>query len=415
MRKVLKSLCAFSFYCVFCFHGKAQEYFDYQATTPCDPRVISAMAPYWTKEFGNPHAHHAFGERAAAALLKARQQIADILGGKTRDWIFTSGATEANALAIKGVMLAAPYGKKHLITCVTEHKSVLDTCRFLAQQGCKVTVLPVDREGHLSLTLLKKAIRPETMLVSIMAANNEIGVIHPLSQIAKICHDRGVLLHTDATQAIGQIPFSISLTHADLVSFSGHKIYCPKGIGALYVAPHVVLTPLFHGGGQERGLRAGTVPVPLCVGLAKALEIAEEKRSTESQRLSLLQKAFLQRLRTLKGWCLNGSLKERLPNNLNISIEGVDSEDLLAALSEFALSTGSACNSDIHFSHVLEALDPEGILPPATLRISFGRYTTEVSVHRLADRLIETVEKLRHIKPFGGKRACKTKKGMIAH
>jgi cysteine desulfurase len=371
------------------------------------------MMPYWTTEFGNPHASHAFGERAAFAVSEARQKIARILGGKTTEWIFTSGATEANVLAICGVMHAAPQNKKHLIVCATEHKSVLETCKSLVRRGYVLTILPVNQDGSLSLDLLKQSIRPETMLVSIMVANNEIGVILPIACVAEICHKHGVLLHTDATQAIGNIPVSVSSLGADLISFSGHKIYGPKGIGALYVASHVKIRPLLYGGLQEKGLRAGTVPVPLCIGLAKALEIAEEMRPQEARRLAFLQGIFLQRLQRLKGWRLNGCPNQRLPNNVNISIDGVDSSDLLMSLPDFALSTGSACSSEAHFSHVLAALDPDNIMPPTVLRISFGRGTTEAAVYRLADRLIEVVQTLRITKPAGGKRICKTTKGKI--
>ncbi|MDR1267192.1 MAG: cysteine desulfurase [Holosporales bacterium] len=390
-----------------------QEYFDYQATTPCDPQVVEAMAPYWTQEFGNPHAAHAYGASAAAAVEKARQKIAKLFGGQADRWVFTSGATEANALAICGVVGAAPPGKRHVITCATEHKSVLETCKALVRQGCTVTVLPVDREGHVSLKLLAQAMRPETVLVSIMVANHEIGVIHPIGLIAKICHAHGVLLHTDATQAVGLLRISLASLGADLVSFSGHKIYGPKGIGALYVAPSVKIRPLFFGGGQERGLRSGTVPVPLCVGLAEALTLSEEQKEKEARRLAHLQRLFLRKLQTLSGWKLNGSRTERLPHNINIGIEGVDREDVLALLPEFALSTGSACSSAEHFSSVLKALDPEDQNPPTALRISFGRGTTEEGVIRLAERLTEVVKNLRLTKPSGGQRACKAQKGAL--
>ncbi|MDR0662216.1 MAG: cysteine desulfurase [Holosporales bacterium] len=387
------------------------DYFDYQATTPCDPQVVEAMAPYWTQEFGNPHSPHAFGVRAATALEAARQQIAKIMGGKAQDYIFTSGATEANGLAILGVMGAASPKKRHIITCATEHKSVLETCLSLARQGYTVTVLPVDRKGHLSLELLKQSIRADTCLVSLMTANNEIGLIHPIAEILKICHDRGVWLHTDATQAVGFLP--PRAFRADLVSFSGHKIYGPKGVGVLYVAPHIKIRPLIYGGVQEQGKRPGTPPVPLCVGMAKALVLAEEHREQEKRRLAQLQELFLGELRALSGWQLNGGRKDRLPNNINVSIEGVDREDLLAALPEFALSSGSACNTEEHFSHVLEALDPEEKNPPAALRIGFGRGTTEEAVRRLVSQIITAVQQLRVAKPSGGKRACATQKGTL--
>lgn len=387
---------------------KQPIYLDYQATTPCDPRVIDKMLPYLQEIFGNPHSrNHPYGWEAEAAVEAGRQQIAATVGADPREIIFTSGATESNNLAIKGVAyyLRAqnPQARPHLITTRIEHKCVIESFRTLEQEGFQVTFLPIQPSGLIDLAQLEKAITPQTCLVSIMAVNNEIGVIQPLKEIGALCRQRGVYFHTDAAQALGRIGISVNDMNIDLMSLSSHKVYGPKGIGALYVRrrPRVRLKPLFSGGGQERGLRSGTVPPFLCAGFGYAAFLAETEREAETQRLHQLQTRFLQRLHdNLEEIRLNGDSVHRIPGNVNISFFGVEGEGLMMGMKELALSSGSACTSaSLEPSYVLHAL---GIGDEAhtSLRISFGRFTTQEELDTAADLIIRAVKRLRAVSPL---------------
>src|ERR1700754_5153589 len=311
-------------------------YLDYQATTPLDPRVLEAMMPYFTYKFGNPHSRsHSYGWEAEEGVEKARAQLAKLIGADEKEVIFTSGATESNNLAIRGVAEFYKDRKNHIVTTVTEHKCVLDTCRHLEQQGFEVTYLPVQKNGLIDLEELRAAITDKTVVVSIMAVNNEIGVIQPLEEIGKICREKGAFFHTDAAQAAGKIPLDVEAMNIDLMSISGHKIYGPKGIGALYVRrkPRVRLVPLIVGGGQERGFRSGTLPTPLCVGLGEAAEIAGREKAVESARLAVLRDRLRDGiLARLDGVRVNGDQAARVSNNLNLGFAGVDGAALIAEL-----------------------------------------------------------------------------------
>ena len=380
-------------------------YLDYQATTPCDPRVLKVMLPYFTEEFGNPHSRsHAYGWKAEEAVDHARQQVAAILGADPRDVIFTSGATEANNLAIKGVAHFYKDKKNHIITCSTEHKCVLDSCRHLEQEGFKITYLPVKANGIIELEDLRGAITDQTVLVSIMAVNNEIGVIQPLAEIGKICRDAGVFFHTDAAQAVGKIPLDVNAMNIDLLSLSGHKIYGPKGVGALYVRrkPRVRLQALINGGGQERGMRSGTLSTPLCVGLGEACALAQKEMIAESIRLKALSARFYKAIQdSLEEVYLNGDADQRIPGNLNISFAHVEGEGLMMGIKELALSSGSACTSaSLEPSYVLRALGVEVEMAHTSLRIGFGRFTTEEDVDTAAKMIIKEVNRLRDMSPL---------------
>ncbi len=384
---------------------KRPVYLDYQATTPMDPRVLEAMMPYFTEKFGNPHSrNHEHGWEAEEGVEKARQQIADLIAADEREIVFTSGATESNNLAIAGVARFYREKKDHIITLVTEHKCVLDTCRYLEMEGFKVTYLPVQQNGLLDLELLKSAITDRTAIVSVMAANNEIGVIQPLTEIGAICRSRGVLFHTDCAQAFGKIPLDVNAMKIDLMSISGHKIYGPKGIGALYVRrkPRVRLVPLIHGGGQERGFRSGTLPTPLCVGLGAAAEIAKREMAEENVKLTKLRDRFYKSVtERLPEVFLNGDFEQRLPGNLNISFAYVEGEGLMMGIKDLSVSSGSACTSaSLEPSYVLRALGVEEELAHTSLRIGFGRFTTEAEVDYAADRIVEAVQKLRAMSPL---------------
>ena len=381
-------------------------YLDYQATTPCDERVVQEMLPWFTQRFGNPHSrNHEFGWEAEEATLIAREQIADIIGADAKDIIFTSGATESNNLAIKGVAQFYKAKKNHIITCVTEHKCVLDTCRHLEEEGFKVTYLPVKTNGLIDLQELENCITEQTVIVSIMAVNNEIGVIQPLAEIGALCRSKGVFFHTDAAQAIGKIPLNVEEMNIDLMSISGHKIYAPKGIGALYVrrrSPRVRLNAIIHGGGQERGMRSGTLSTPLCVALGEACRIAKAEMHTENQRLTTYRDLFLQKLRSeLTDIYINGDEKSRIPGNLNISFAFVEGESLMMSIKNLAVSSGSACtSSSLEPSYVLRALGVRDELAHTSLRIGFGRQTTEAEVITAADSIIKAVKKLRAMSPL---------------
>ncbi|HEX9557795.1 MAG TPA: IscS subfamily cysteine desulfurase [Reyranella sp.] len=380
-------------------------YLDYQATTPMDPRVLEAMMPYFTHKFGNPHSRsHSYGWEAEEAVEKARAQVAKLIGADEKEVIFTSGATESNNLAIRGVAEFYKDRKNHIVTTVTEHKCVLDTCRHLEQQGFEVTYLPVQKNGLIDLEVLRAAVTDKTVLVSIMAVNNEIGVIQPLAEIGKICREKKAFFHTDAAQAAGKIPLDVEAMSIDLMSISGHKIYGPKGIGALYVRrkPRIRLVPLIVGGGQERGFRSGTLPTPLCVGLGEAAEIAMKEMDAESKRLAKLQARMLKGLNAkLTDIHVNGDLEHRIPGNLNIGFAYVEGESLMMGIKGLSVSSGSACTSaSLEPSYVLRALGVEEDMAHTSLRIGLGRFTTEHEVDTAVDELVHHVNKLRAMSPL---------------
>jgi cysteine desulfurase len=380
-------------------------YLDYQATTPCDPRVLQAMLPYFMEEFGNPHSrNHAYGWKAEEAVEQARKQVAKLIKADPKAVIFTSGATESNNLAIKGVAHFYHDQKNHIITCATEHKCVLDSCRHLEQEGFKVTYLPVNANGIIDLNQLKKTITEKTVLVSIMAVNNEIGVIQPLAEIGKICREKGVFFHTDAAQAVGKIPMDVEAMNIDLLSISGHKIYGPKGIGALYVRrkPRIRLVSLIDGGGQERGMRSGTLSPPLCVGLGEACAIAQDEMDLENKRLTTLKERFYKLITAeLEEVYVNGDYDQRIPGNLNLSFAHVEGEGLMMGIKDLAVSSGSACTSaSLEPSYVLRALGVEEEMAHTSLRIGFGRFTTEAEVDVAAQKIIKEVNRLRDMSPL---------------
>ena len=374
-------------------------YLDYQATTPTDPRVVEAMLPWFTETFGNPHSHnHAIGWQAEKAVEAARRQVADLIAADPREIVFTSGATESNNLALKGLARFYRDRGDHIITCVTEHKSVLETCADLEREGFRITRLPVAADGLLDPAAVAEAITERTLAVSVMAANNEIGVLQPVAEIGRICRKKDVFFHTDAAQAVGKVPVSVRDTRADLMSLSGHKVYGPMGIGALYVRrrPRARITPIFSGGGQERGMRSGTLPTPLCVGLGLACALSAEERATEAERLSRLRQRFLDALEGHEvAFRLNGHPGKRLPGNLNLSFVGVGGEGLMASLPDLAVASGSACSSAaLEPSYVLRAIGVGSDLAHNSLRIGFGRFTTEAEVDYAAARIAEEIERL---------------------
>lgn len=381
----------------------APVYLDYQATTPADPRVMAAMLPYFMEQFANPHsAEHAAGRAVEAAVEEARAAIGKVINAEAREIVFTSGATEANNMAILGAgrfRRAAPKPRNHVVTLATEHKCVLESVKQLGREGMDVDILPVQPDGLVDMAVLADSVTEETALVTIMAANNEIGVLQPIAEIGALCKERGAWFHTDAAQAFGKIPLDVEAQHIDLLSVSGHKVYGPKGIGALYVRrrPRVRLEPLFYGGGQERGMRSGTLPAPLCIGLGKAAEVAAEDMASDAERLSALRAKFLDRLLSaLPDVRINGSMEHRLPHNLNLTFPGVDAQELLAAVPELAMSTGSACSSAaVEPSYVLAALGLSEADARATVRIAFGRPTAEEEALRAADRIASAVRALR--------------------
>ncbi|WP_317615785.1 IscS subfamily cysteine desulfurase [Phormidesmis priestleyi] len=376
-------------------------YLDNQATTPVDDRVLAAMLPYFTQQFGNPSSvGHIYGWEAEAAIQQAREILADSIHAAPEEIVFTSGATEANNLAIKGVAEAYLDRGRHIITLQTEHNAVLDPCHYLQSLGFEVTFLPVKSDGLIDLDLLEKTLRSDTILVSVMAANNEIGVLQPLEAIGHLCHEHQVLFHTDAAQAIGKIPLDVEAMQIDLMSLTAHKVYAPKGIGALYVRrrnPRVQVAPQMHGGGHERGLRSGTLYPPQIVGFAKAVELAIAEMPAQSQRLTQLRDRLWQQVSQLDGIHLNGHPTQRLPGNLNISVEGVDGQALLLGLQPtIAVSSGSACTSaKIEPSHVLQALGVSDELAYASIRFGIGRFNTVEDLDRAAEVVIETVRSLR--------------------
>lgn len=377
-------------------------YLDCHATTPLDPAVVQAMMPFFTEHFGNPSSLHQYGWSAAAAINNSRETIAQAINAEPEEIIFTSGATEANNLAIKGVAEAYFGHGKHIITVVTEHSAVLDPCHYLESLGFEITYLPVQADGLLELAALEQAIRPDTILVSVMAANNEIGVLQPIREIGKLCESHEILFHTDAAQAVGKIPLNVRDMNIHLMSMTAHKVYGPKGIGALYVRrrnPRVNLAAQLHGGGHERGLRSGTLYPPQIVGFAKAMELAMATMATEQVQLGELRSQLLNHLTQLSNMHLNGHPSCRLPGNLNVSFRGVDAQALLLGLQPMvALSSGSACSSTSTApSHVLKALGHSDQLAYASLRFGLGRFTTAEEVDQVGQAVVQTVEALRDL------------------
>ena len=379
-------------------------YMDYQATTPVDPAVLEAMLPYFTEQFGNAASRqHRFGWVAQEAVEKARAQVASLIGADAKEIVFTSGATEANNLALKGLAEASRPGRDHFVTVVTEHKAVLDACKHLERQGCRTTYLSVNGEGAIDLEALSAAVTDRTVAVSVMAANNEIGILSPLAEIAAIAHDRGALFHTDAVQAAGKVPFDVVRLGSDLASLTAHKVYGPKGVGALYVRrknPRVTLAAQLDGGGHERGMRSGTLNVPGIVGFGVAAAMAAQRLESESAQLVTLRSRLLAGLRqVVDDLVVNGPLDARLPGNLNVSFPAVDGEALLVSLCEdVAISSGAACTA-AEPSHVLKALGRTTELALASLRFGLGRWTTEAEVDAAAARVGETVARLRAMTP----------------
>ncbi|MDB2414500.1 IscS subfamily cysteine desulfurase [Rickettsiales bacterium] len=384
---------------------KTPIYMDYQATTPMDPRVFEAMKPYFMEKFGNPHSSsHAYGWEAEAAVDNAREQIADLIGASPKEIIFTSGATEANNEAIKGVAHFYGEKKKHIITVSTEHKCVIDSCRYLEREGFKVTYLPVEKNGLVDLEVLKAAITDETALVSVMAVNNEIGVIQPIKEIGRICREKGVFFHTDAAQAFGKIPLDVNDMNIDLMSISGHKIYGPKGVGALFVRrrPRVRIVPLINGGGQERGLRSGTLPTPLVVGLGEAANIAGKDMQEDTKRISYLtQKLYDGITQNIADIYLNGDKEQRIAGNLNLSFAYVEGESMLMAIKDLAVSSGSACTSaSLEPSYVLKAIGVGEELAHTSIRFGIGRFTTEEEIDFAIEKVVGAINKLREMSPL---------------
>ena len=386
---------------------KLPIFMDNHSTTPMDPRVLEAMLPYFVEKFGNSASrNHAFGWEAEEAVENARKQIAHLIHADSKEIVFTSGATESDNLAIKGVVEMYHEKGDHIITSSTEHRAVLDTCKALeSKRGVKVTYLPVDKAGMVSPEDVRNAITDKTILITIMMANNEIGTINPIKDIGKVAKEKGILFHCDATQGVGKVPVDVQDMGIDLMSFSAHKLYGPKGIGALYVrkkAPRVRIAAQMDGGGHERGMRSGTLPVPMIVGFGKAVELCEQEMPTESKRLS----AMRDRLQTaitgkLEEVYLNGHPTQRLPNNLNLSFAYVEGESLLMGLKEIALSSGSACTSaTLEPSYVLRALGVGSDLAHSSIRFGLGRFNTDEEVDYTAKRIIEVVTKLREMSPL---------------
>jgi len=385
---------------------KLPIYLDNHATTQVDPRVFEAMHPYFCEIFGNAASrNHSFGWRAEDAVEKARKQVAELIGANPNEIVFTSGATESNNLALKGAAEAYAAKGNHIITVATEHKAVLDTCRRLEKNGVKVTYLPVERNGLIDLNRLRAAVTAETVLVSVMYANNEIGVVQNLREIGDVARERGALVHTDAAQAVGKIPLDVLRDHIDLLSVSAHKIYGPKGVGALYVRrkdPRVQLAAQMDGGGHERGMRSGTLNVAGIVGLGEACAIAQNEMGEEATRLAALRDRLKDRLLAgLDEVYVNGTLEQRLPNNLNLSFAYVEGEALLMGINDVAVSSGSACTSaTLEPSYVLKALGAADDLAHSSIRFGIGRFNTEEEIDYVAGRVIEVVKKLRELSPL---------------
>jgi cysteine desulfurase len=382
---------------------KLPIYLDNHATTPVDPRVLAEMLPYFVEKFGNAASrNHSFGWAAEEAVETARDRVARLVGATAKEIIFTSGATESDNLAIKGVAETLREKGNHIITAVTEHKAVLDSCKRLERYGYRVTYLPVRKDGLIDLDDLQRALDDKTILVTIMSANNEIGVLQPIAEIGRLCHERGVIFHTDAAQSIGKAPVDVNKQNIDLMSVSAHKVYGPKGVGALYMRrknPRVQISAMLDGGGHERGMRSGTLNVPGIVGLGKACAVAQEEMLKESCHLAgkrnRLRDSILGRLSEVS---INGSMEQRLPGNLNLSFAGVDGESLMMALNDVALSSGSACTTAaIEPSHVLRAIGISDDLAHSSIRFGIGRFNTDGEIDYVADRVVETVLRLREL------------------
>lgn len=376
-------------------------YLDCHATTPIDERVLNAMIPYFTEKFGNPASiSHVYGWESEAAVKQSRDILATAINADPEEIVFTSGATEANNLAIKGVAEAYFAKGQHIVTVATEHKAVLEPCEYLESMGFEIMVLPVNQDGLIDLEQLEKTLRHDTILLSVMAANNEIGVLQPLDKIGKMCRQKEIIFHTDAAQAIGKIPLDVEALNIDLMSLTAHKVYGPKGIGALYVRrrnPRIKLAAQQHGGGHERGMRSGTLYTPQIVGFGKAVEIALAEQETENQRLTELRERLWKQLSTLEGIYINGHPQKRLAGNLNISLEGVDGAALSLALQPMvAVSSGSACSSNnVAPSYVLIALGHPEKLAYASVRFGIGRFNTVEEIDKVAEHFITTVKSLR--------------------
>lgn len=385
---------------------KLPIYMDNHATSPMDPRVLEAMMPYFTQIFGNAASrNHSFGWEAEQAVEKAREQIAKLIGATAKEIIFTSGATESNNLALKGIAEMYKERGNHIITQVTEHKAVLDTCKRLEKQGYRVTYLPVNADGLVDLEDLKRAMDDKTILVSIMFANNEIGVIQPMAEIGKLCHERGIIFHTDAVQAVGKVPVDVIALNIDVLSLTAHKIYGPKGVGALYVRrrnPRVQISAQIDGGGHERGMRSGTLNVAGIVGLGKACELAREEMAAEAVRLARMRDRLKAKLESSLDYIhVNGTMEHHLPGNLNMSFVHVEGESLLMGINDIAVSSGSACTSaTLEPSYVLKALGLGDDVAHSSIRFGLGRFNTDAEVDYVADKVIDVVQKLRELSPL---------------
>jgi len=385
---------------------KLPIFLDYHSTTPVDPQVVEAMLPYFTTVFGNAASrNHEFGWTAEVAVERARAQVARLIGASEKEMIFTSGATESNNLAIQGVAEMYKEKGRHIITSPIEHKAVLDTCQYLESKGYEITILPVDSYGQVTAEAVRAALRPDTILVSIMFANNEIGTINQIPEIGRLCKDHGVIFHTDAVQACGKIPVDVEKMGIDLLSMTAHKMYGPKGVGALYVrrkSPRVRLSPLVHGGGHERGMRSGTLNVPGIVGFGKAAELANLRLTSDYELLKRLRDRLWDKIQAgLDEVHLNGHPTQRLPHNLNVSFAYVEGESLMMGMKELAVSSGSACTSaSLEPSYVLKSIGVGEELAHSSIRFSVGRTTTESEVDYAAQRVIETVKKLRDLSPL---------------
>ena len=383
---------------------KKPIYLDYQATTPLDPRVFEVMKPYFFEKFGNPHSRsHAYGWETEEACEIAREHVASLIEANPKEIIFTSGATESNNMALKG--LASFYGEKknHIITAVTEHKCVLDSCRHLEQQGFNVTYLPVQKNGQIKLDDLKNAITDKTLVVSIMAANNEIGTIQPIKEIGKITREAGVFFHCDAAQAFGKIPLDMDEMNIDLMSISGHKIYGPKGVGALFVRrkPRVRLNALINGGGQERGFRSGTLATPIVVGLGEAARIAKQEMQKDHDKTKSLRARFMDNLKDIKDIFINGDAENGLIGNINLSFAYIEGESMIMAIKDLAVSSGSACTSaSLEPSYVLRSIGVGEDLAHTSIRFGIGRFTTEEEIDFATDLIKSKVQKLREMSPL---------------
>ena len=379
-------------------------YMDYSATNPCDPRVVDAMIPWLREHFGNPASRsHAWGWEAEAAVEKAREQVAELIGADPREIVWTSGATESNNLALKGAAHFYKSKGKHLITVKTEHKAVLDTCRELERQGFEVTYLDVQADGLLDLEVLRAAIRPDTILVSVMFVNNEIGVIQDIPAIGALCREKGIIFHTDAAQATGRVDIDLQRLPVDLMSLTSHKTYGPKGIGALYVRrkPRVRLEAQMHGGGHERGMRSGTLPTHQIVGMGEAYRIAKAEMHEENKRIRALHERMLKGLKDVEEVFLNGDAEKRVPHNLNMSFNFVEGESLIMGIKGLAVSSGSACTSaSLEPSYVLRALGRSDELAHSSLRMTIGRWTTEEEIDYAVATIKENVAKLRDLSPL---------------